>query len=324
MRTNLIRGVLALAVLLTISAAPALAQSIVKGKVLDAQNKPVEGATVTFEATEANRKAQTKSDKKGEFLQVGLASGQWKVTATKDGIGSQMLPATVSQGRPSELTFHLSASSAAGNDKAAAELQATAAAAIAAMRAGQNDEAIAKFNEVIAKVPTCSDCYYNLGVAYTNKQQYEQAEAAFKKTVELKPDSGEAYTGLANVYNAQKKFDLAAEAGTKASQYSSATPGGGGAEASYNQGVILFNAQKFAEAKTQFESSTKADPSYAPAFYQLGMTALNLGQIPDAVAALEQYSEACPGRPEGRRSEGVAARVAGDGQEVVSGFGSGL
>ena len=93
MRTTLIRGVLALAVLLTISAAPALAQSIIKGKVLDAQNKPVEGATVTFEATEANRKATTKSDKKGEFLQVGLASGQWKVTVTKDGIGTQMLPA---------------------------------------------------------------------------------------------------------------------------------------------------------------------------------------------------------------------------------------
>jgi tetratricopeptide (TPR) repeat protein len=297
MRTNLIRGVLALAVLLTISAAPALAQSIVKGKVLDAQNKPVEGATVTFEATEANRKAQTKSDKKGEFLQVGLSSGQWKVTATKDGIGTQMLPAPVSQGRPVELTFHLSPGGGGAGDKAAAELQAQAAAAIAAMRAGQNDEAITKFNEVIAKVPTCSDCYYNLGVAHTNKQQYDQAEAAFKKTIELKPDSGEAYTGLANVYNAQKKFDLAAEAGTKAAQYSSSTPGGGGAEASYNQGVILFNAQKFADAKAQFEAATKADPNYAPAFYQLGMTSLNLGQIPDAVAALEQYLKIAPDGP---------------------------
>lgn len=299
MRTNLIRGVLALAVLLTISAAPALAQSIVKGKVLDAQNKPVEGATVTFEATEANRKSQTKSDKKGEFLQVGLASGQWRVTATKDGIGTQMLPAPVSQGRPVELTFHLSPSSGvnAADKAAAAQLQASAQAAIAALRAGQNDDAISKFNEVIAKVPTCSDCYYNLGVAHANKQQYEQAEAAFKKTIELKPDSGEAYTGLANVYNAQKKFDLASEAGGKAAQLSAAGPGGGGAEAGYNQGVILFNAGKFAEAKAAFESATKADPTYAQAFYQLGMTSLNLGQIPDAVAALEQYLKIAPDGP---------------------------
>jgi tetratricopeptide (TPR) repeat protein len=110
----------------------------------------------------------------------------------------------------------------------------------------------------------------------------------------LKPDSGEAYTGLANVYNTQKKFDLAAEASAKASQYAGAGVGGGGAEASYNQGVILFNAGKFAEARTQFEAATKADPTMAMAHYQLGMTSLNLGQIPEAVAALEAYLKTDP------------------------------
>jgi Tfp pilus assembly protein PilF len=296
MRTNLFRGVLALAILLTLSVGPALAQSIIRGKVLDASNKPVEGATVTFEAEGTNRKAETKSDKKGEFLQVGLSSGQWKVTAKKEGVGAQMLPAPVSQGRPVELTFHLTATSGVSpaDAKAAAELQAAAGEAIAAMRAGNNDQAIEKFNALVTKVPTCSDCYYNLGVAYANKKQYDEAEGAFKKTIELKPDSGEAYTGLANLYNAQKKFDLAAEASSKAAQLTASTPGGGGAEASYNQGVILFNAQKYAEAKAQFETATKADPTYAPAFYQLGMTSLNLGQIPDAVAALEKYLQLDP------------------------------
>ena len=65
----------------------------------------------------------------------------------------------------------------------------------------------------------------------------------------------------------------------------------------YNQGVILFNAGKFAEAKTQFEAATKADPNHAMAQYQLGMTSLNLGQIPDAVTALEAYMKADPNGP---------------------------
>ena len=112
--------------------------------------------------------------------------------------------------------------------------------------------------------------------------------------VELKPDAAEGYTGLAGVYNAQKKFDLAAEASTKASQLSGGAAGGGGAEASYNQGVILFNSGKFAEAKTQFEAATKADPNMGMAHYQLGMTALNLGQIPEAVSALESYLKVDP------------------------------
>jgi tetratricopeptide (TPR) repeat protein len=297
MRTHLFRGVLALAVLLTLSIAPALAQSVVRGKVVDASNKPVEGATITFESEATNRKAETKTDKKGEFLQVGLASGQWKVTANKQGVGTDMKTANVSQGRPAELTLTLSAGgpAAAGADKAAAAaIQATAAAATAAMQAGNNDEAIAKFTELVAKVPTCGECYYNMGVAYTNKKQWSEAETAYKKAIEIKPDYRDAYTGLANVYNAQKKFDLATEASSKAAQLSAGAPGGGGAEASYNQGVILFNAGKFAEAKPQFEAATKADPNYAPAYYQLGMTSLNLGQIPDAVSALEKYLQLDP------------------------------
>jgi tetratricopeptide (TPR) repeat protein len=301
MRTHLFRGVVALAVLLTVSAVPALAQSVVRGKVVDAQGKPVQDATVLFEATDANRKVQTKTDKGGEFLQVGLASGAYKVTVSKEGVGTQTLNSNVRQGPNNPLSFTLTPASgvSAADKEAAAAVQAAAGAAIEAMKAGRHDEAIAKFNEVIAKMPTCADCYYNIGTAYVAKQDLPQAEAAFKKMIELKPDAAEGYTGLAGVYNAQKKFDLAAEASSKAAQLSGggAAGGGGGAEASYNQGVILFNSGKFAEAKTQFEAATKADPNMGMAQYQLGMTALNLGLIPEAVAALEAYLKVDPNGP---------------------------
>jgi tetratricopeptide (TPR) repeat protein len=261
----------------------------------------VQDATVLFEATDANRKVQTKTDKGGEFLQVGLASGAYKVTVSKEGVGTQTLNSNVRQGPNNPLSFTLTPASgvSAADKEAAAAVQAAAGAAIEAMKAGRHDEAIAKFNEVIAKMPTCADCYYNIGTAYVAKQDLPQAEAAFKKMIELKPDAAEGYTGLAGVYNAQKKFDLAAEASSKAAQLSGggAAGGGGGAEASYNQGVILFNSGKFAEAKTQFEAATKADPNMGMAQYQLGMTALNLGLIPEAVAALEAYLKVDPNGP---------------------------
>jgi tetratricopeptide (TPR) repeat protein len=300
MRTYLFRGVVAVAVLCAVSVAPALAQSVVRGKVVDAQGKPVPDATVLFEAVDANRKTQTKTDKNGDFLQVGLSSGAYKVTASKDKVGTQTLNQNVRQGPNNPMSFTLSASSgvSSADKEAAAAIQASAGAAVEAMKAGRHDEAIAKFQEVIAKVPTCQDCYYNIGVSQMAKQQYTEAEASFKKVLELKPDSADAYTALANLYNSQKKFDLAAEASANAAKYSSGgAAGGGNAEASYNQGVILFNAGKFAEAKTQFEAATKADPNHAMAQYQLGMTALNLGQIPDAVAALEAYMKVDPNGP---------------------------
>ena len=106
MRTHFIRALLALAVVLAVSA-PVAAQSVIRGKVMDAQGKPVEGATVSIEATESNRKAQTKTNRNGEFLQIGLASGRYNVTVEKDKL-KQILPATVSQGTPVELSFQLS------------------------------------------------------------------------------------------------------------------------------------------------------------------------------------------------------------------------
>ena len=299
MRTYLFRGVVAVAVLCAVSVSPALAQSVVRGKVTDAQGKPVQDATVLFEAVDANRKTQTKTDKNGDFLQVGLSSGAYKVTASKDKVGTQTLNANVRQGPNNPMSFTLSASSglSAEDKKDAAATQASASAAVEAMKAGRHDEAIAKFQEVIAKVPTCADCYYNIGVSQMAKQQQAEAEASFKKAIELKPDNGDAYTALANLYNSQKKFDLAAEASANAAKYAGGGAGGGNAEASYNQGVILFNAGKFAEAKTQFEAATKADPNHAMAQYQLGMTSLNLGQIPDAVSALEAYLKVDPNGP---------------------------
>jgi len=299
MRTHLFRGVCAAAVVLMLTAS-AFAQSVVRGKVVDAQGKPVEGATIVFDAEGTNRKMQTTSDKKGEFLQVGLASGAYNVTASKDGIGTASSKANVRQGPNNPLNFTLAPAGAAvsAGDKAAAQkLQALAVEAQAALRSGNNDEAITKFNEVIAQLPTCADCYYNVGVAQANKKDFAAAETAYKKAVELKPENADAWTGLATLYNQQKKFDLAGEASANAAKYAGAGAGGGNAEASFNQGVILFNSGKFAEAKTAFEAATKADPNMALAQYQLGMTALNLGQIQDAVNALEAYLKIDPNGP---------------------------
>ena len=76
------------------------------------------------------------------------------------------------------------------------------------------------------------------------------------------------------MYNAQRKFDLAAEAGKKASELAggAGAAGGGNPDVLYNQGVILFNGGKSAEAKPLFEQVIQANPSHAEGHYMLGMT----------------------------------------------------
>src|SRR5437660_11118315 len=88
-------------------AVPVVAQmgGMVKGTVVDAQNQPVDGAKVTITMTDTARKFETKTNKKGEYLQIGLASGAYVVVAEKDKLASAPQRTTVRAGAPSELNL---------------------------------------------------------------------------------------------------------------------------------------------------------------------------------------------------------------------------
>src|SRR5919206_494690 len=110
-----------------------------------------------------------------------------------------------------------------------AELKKVFEEGVTASRAGNHDEAIAKFTRAAELNPNCFDCYYNMAFSYAQKKELDKAEAAYKKAVEMKPDYAEAYSGLANIYNMQRKFDEAAAASAKATELSGALGATGGA-----------------------------------------------------------------------------------------------
>lgn len=314
----------AMALGLAVFAAPAWAQTgQIKGKVVDAQGNPVEGAKVVLYNNQTNRSLETKSNKKGEYIQVGLSPGKYKVTASKGDL-SQAQDIDIHLDM-ANLDFKLvpGAGGATGSKEDVAKAKAKAAAMTTAFNAGvelsnagKNDEAIAKFNEVIATMPNCAECYANIGTVQTRAQKYDEAEAAYKKAIELKPDFAEAYNGLANLYNTMKKFDLAAEASKKAMELSAAAPAGaagatpgGNASASFNQGVILWNAGKIPEAKAQFESALKADPNMAEAHYWLGMALLNGGDTAGAKPHFETYLKLDPTGKNAETAKSIVASI---------------
>lgn len=272
----------------------------IKGKVVDAQNKPVEGATILMESKEMNRKLTTKTDKRGEYTQF-LPPGEYMVTASKDNL-TQTFPVKVSlDEREQNFTLKPGGGGAGAPSEADVKKREAENAAIkgafeqgvALSNESKYDEAIAKFNEVLVKVPKCVECQTNIAAVYMRKKEYDQAEAAYKKALEINPSSAEAYMGLANVYNAQKKFDQAAEAGAQAQKLLSAAGGATGAgvsaSATFNQGVIAWNAGKIPEAQKLFEQAVAADPKMADAHYWLGMANVNQGKLPEAVKSFEEY-----------------------------------
>jgi tetratricopeptide (TPR) repeat protein len=299
-------------------ALPAAAQStgMLKGTVKDDKGQPVDGAKISIDFEGGvTRHQETKTNKKGEFVQIGLQSGAYKVSAEKEGVGAQVQDTRVRLGATSELNFVLAAARSGATKEEIAknvELKKTFDEGVAASKSGNIDDAIAKFTHAAELNAACSDCYYNLGYAYSQKKEYDKAEAAYKKTIELKADHADAYNGLANIYNAQRKFDLAAEASTKASELGSAlgaSGGGGNVNAMYNQGVILWNAGKIPEAKKQFEAVIKADPNHAEAHYQLGMALVNEGNLAGAAGEFETYLKLAPEGPNAVTAKALVAQL---------------
>jgi tetratricopeptide (TPR) repeat protein len=284
-------------------AIPAFAQTGgLRGKVVDPNGQPVEGAIVRMEAKGSTRKLEVKTNKKGEYVQIGLYPGEYKITVTKDNLSTEM-DTRVGLGDATVADLQLKPAGAAPQTKEQLERNAKVKAVfeegVAATQTSNWDVAIAKFTEANTLLPNCHVCYYNLGAAYSRKEDWVKAEESYKKAVEIKPDYAEGWNALGSVYSQQKKEDLAQAAYAKAEAAAGTGAGaaaGGGASASflYNQGVRLWNENKYPEARDKFEAATKADPKYGEAFYRLGMAYMNLGDMAKAVTAFEGYLQAEP------------------------------
>ena len=293
-------------------ATPVMAQTgQLKGKVIDAQNKPVADAKIVMVATDTNRKYETKSDNNGEWRQIGLPPGRYTVTAEKDKLTQSF---EVKLGLDTtEVNFSLQPGGAGGKmtaeqaKKEAERVEAIRAAFAAGAdltNAGKYDEAIAQFNTVLKDVPKCAECHTNLGAIYSRQQEWAKAEESYKKALEINPESVESYNGLANVYNAQKKFTEAQAMNAEAAKRAGAAgAGGGNADALYNQGVIAWNANDFPKAQELFAAAVKANDKHAEAHFMLGQANLNTGKLPEAAKEFETYLKIAPNGPNAEKAK---------------------
>ena len=244
-----------------IAAVPAFAQStgMLKGVVQDDKGQPIPDAKVIIEMNGGTgRKFETKTDKKGSYIQIGLASGSYKVTAEKEKLGSAPATVSIRANTTQEANLMLAMASAS----AAKELQAKNAAitktfdeGVQLSNGGQHEPAIAKFNEAIAIIPTCYNCYNNIAFSYTALKDYAKAEEAYKKSIEVKPEDAAAYVGLAGIY-----FNTGKAADAQPLVEKAVTIDPNNPDAHYIYGMTLV-ATDAAKAKAEFEAFMKLAPT---------------------------------------------------------------
>jgi tetratricopeptide (TPR) repeat protein len=273
---------LALAALL-ISASMASAQSGgVRGKVLDDKGEPIDAAAVKMEFQGGvTLTFDSKTNKKGEFMQIGLRPGNWKFTYTKEGFQPFAASARISLGDATVLPpTKLAPRSAASGG--AEEITKSFGEAVAKIQAGDFDGAIAAFDAMVVKNPSLAEAHYNKGFAQFQKKDYGAAEASVLKAIEVKPDYGDARVLLSNIYTAQGQKD-------KAVEVMAAGAGAGDPKQLFNLALALLNSGKSEEATAAFVKAEAADPTNAEVQYYLATAALNAGKTDECVTRLEKY-----------------------------------
>lgn len=277
------RPILALAALL-VSATLASAQTGgVRGKILDDKGVAIEGVVVKMEFQGGVTLAfDSKTNKKGEFMQIGMRPGNWKFTYTKEGFQVFSSPYRVALGEATVLPDVKMVSAKAAAAAAGDDIQKVFGEAVAKLQAGDYDGAIVAFDALILKNPSLAEAHYNKAFAQYQKKDYEAAEATLKRALEVKADYSDARVLLSNIYTAQGLKD-------KAVEVMSAGAGSSDPRQLFNLGLALLNSGKNDEATAAFVKAEAADPSSAEVQYYLATAALNAGKVDECVQRLEKY-----------------------------------
>lgn len=273
---------------LTLFGTEAFAQyGTARGRVIDDKDAPVADATVLVEYTGGvTKKLEVKTSKKGEYTQVGLASGVYRITATKPGYVGTYIEYKIMLGEATQVPdlklVPQAVAKAAQVDKGAEELRASFEKADGLIKAGKAEEAEAALKEILAKNPGIPEVHHELARLAMQKKDWTTAESELNEALKLRPDYADAKFALADVYQktgqAQKATELLSAGGNTED---TATL--------FNLGVVHMNAARHAEALAAFEKVVAKDPTNAEAYFYMGSLLMNLGRTNDSVAAYEKY-----------------------------------
>src|SRR5437773_2418169 len=173
-------------------------QGNIRGKVVDREGKPLQGAVVRVEQLSTHQISEGKTNRNGDYS-IGVFPGQYKATLIVDGRGVMVRGDTagsaifVSDGNDTTANFDLrnapaTPSMAAAAPKAATdekakeaekrateEMKGAFAAGVAALGAKNFEEAVKQFKLAAEKDPTQPAIFGNMGVALSNLRRYDDA-----------------------------------------------------------------------------------------------------------------------------------------------------
>ena len=281
----------------------------VKGYAKDQDGKPMVGAVIQFQGLDNGRHYEMKTDKKGNYFSMGVASGNYDVTVMYNGqqvdkVSRFPVQSNVGTGGDNELNFDLQkeaqqAESNKSPDQKKAEEQAAQSQKNAA-------EKVKNLNNLLAQAKTASEA----GNYQQAKELMLQATAQDTTHEVLFFQLAEAERNLGNHSSdaEQKKTELTAalDSYNKALALTPSTKPDVKAAILNNMGETYFKLGNVDQAIKSYDAAAEADPTGAAKFYfNEGAVLTNAGKYDEAIAAFDKCIAADPTKADAYYQKGV-------------------
>lgn len=260
----------------------------------------------TTEKIEEGCRWEIISDRKGQWGIIGFASGQFLLTAEKEGYAPFQHNLTMSQMKRNPLIHIVMVKPEQEETPGKTESPAGAGLKIGntLYSEGKYEEALAYFQECMSKNPGQFEIGINLGNCFMALKKYDEAIKAFLEVIEgykkEKPElkgfekAATIYASIGEAYSILGNFEQATEYYKKSMEVLPPTD----AAVAYNIAEILFVGGKTDEAIEYYSLASKLKPGMAIYYSKLGYAYLNKGDVPAALSNFETFVKLAPNDPQ--------------------------
>lgn len=185
---------------------------------------------------------------------------------------------------------------------------------------GQDPAAVADFTRALQLAPERADIYYNRGVALTRLGQHDRALADFSKALEISPRSPEVYQARSKAYAQSGKPDLAMADSQRAKEVKGGLP-----QEPSPAPVAETKTEKEGEPRSRREADTalttksSQDLKLMPQYNQ-AVEYFFSGQHDLAIAEFNKIIAANPGFAEAYYNRGLIFALKGQGELAIADF----
>ena len=180
---------------------------------------------------------------------------------------------------------------------------------------GNNDKAIANYDQALKLKPDYADAYYNRGNAYADKAEYDRAIADYDQALKLKPDLDMAYNNRGSAYYYKGEYDHAIADFDQALKLKPDS-----AKAYNNRGNTYRKKGEYDRAIADCDKALQLKPDYANAYYNRGLAYDGKGDYDRAIADYDQALKLKPDLVVAYINRGLAYRDKGDTAHAIADF----